>query len=118
MYMKILIVDDDESIVDWCVSFFNFEKWECIECISYDEADIFLDDTIDVLISDLNLNGFSGLKLCEKAKKIKNHMITILMSGYFEKSYLHNSNINILLKKPFNGKALLHTIKEEYKHIV
>lgn len=89
---KVLLVDDEymilqglKMIIDWESLGFEVTATaktgqEALECLSKQK--------IDVMISDVNMPGMTGLELIETAKKDYPNLQTLILSGFQEFSYV------------------------------
>lgn len=92
---KVLLVDDEymilqglKVIVDWQA--LGFEVVATAR--SAKEALTYLDDcAVDVMISDVNMPGMTGLELIEAARNVLPHLQTLILSGYQEFSYVQRA---------------------------
>ena len=81
---RILIVDDDTTILDDNQSYFNAMGYEVICADSAETAqEIILSNPLDWVILDVDLPGMSGFMLCEKIRE-KTGIPIIFLSGYTE----------------------------------
>ena len=81
---RILIVDDDTTILDDNQSYFNAMGYEVICADSAETAqEIILSNPLDCVILDVDLPGMSGFMLCEKIRG-KTGIPIIFLSGYTE----------------------------------
>ena len=90
---KLFIVDDHQMMVDGIVAF--FEKEEGLEIVgvaySYEEAVRKIVNgnlLVDVLLTDLNLQGKTGLDLIVTLKNSTPNIKSIVFSMYFERSLI------------------------------
>lgn len=94
--MNVLVVDDEEIICESIKADFN--RMDCgttfdvITAVSVAEAEIILEnEKIDLLVTDINMPGGSGLLLVEKVRK-KNLLCGILVvSAYDDFDYVRNA---------------------------
>ncbi|HBR15419.1 MAG TPA: response regulator [Candidatus Omnitrophica bacterium] len=116
---KILIVDDDRSMVDSIRRFLQRETVYDLE-IAYDGFEAgqkFSDFKPDLVILDIKMPGLDGYKLCSHIRdnpENKNTKI-LLISGVINQNGLQQikkSGANDYLAKPFNNKALKIKIEE------
>ncbi len=81
---KILIVDDDATILEDNRSYFHAMGYEVICADTAETAQkIILSNTLDCVILDVDLPGMSGFALCEKIRE-KTGIPIIFLSGYTE----------------------------------
>ncbi|MGH9354250.1 MAG: response regulator, partial [Terriglobia bacterium] len=71
-------------------------------------------ETIDLLLSDIVMpNGVSGLDLAQEARRLRQDIKIVLISGYLRGSDSRMAALPsglALLEKPFSQEALLKTI--------
>lgn len=81
--MRILIVDDEESMVELLASFCASEGREVTVCTSPLEAIIRIAAAPpDVLIADIVMTPLDGLSLVREARKIDAHLEAIVITGF------------------------------------
>lgn len=98
---KILIVDDDEGIRESCKNALARKKYIIETAKNPIEALELLDDTFNLVITDLRMPEYDGIWLANEIKNIYSGKIpVILMSGT-------KSNIKIYIKKEFGIVAIL-----------
>lgn len=71
-------------------------------------------NSIDILIVDLSIPGYSGIDFCKDALKLKNYQKILIISGYDETEEtinLQNENIEFL-NKPFNAADITGKIRD------
>lgn len=111
---KVLLVDDEymilqglKVIIDWQA--LGFEVVATAR--SAKEALAYLDDcAVDVMISDVNMPGMTGLELIEAARDVLPHLQTLILSGYQEFSYVQRAmelETKGYLLKPVDKKELV-----------
>jgi len=115
---KLFVVDDHQMMVDGIVSF--FEKEKNIEIVgvanSFDEAKRKIINgnlTIDLLLTDLNLQGKNGLELITEIKKYKPSLKTIVFTMYFERALIKE-----LMALKVNGFVEKNAPQDELKNAV
>jgi diguanylate cyclase (GGDEF)-like protein len=78
---KILVIDDDEQIRRLLVDLFD-EVYVCREADSAEEALLVLDqESFDLVISDINMGGMSGLELVPHVHSISADSVVLMISG-------------------------------------
>lgn len=110
---KILIVDDEKDIIQLIRDFSILEKFEIIEANSGEEALELFDDSISLIVLDVNMDGISGLDVCKTIRK-KSYVPIIFLT-------CNNSQADMILglcigaddyiTKPFNPIELIARIK-------
>lgn len=82
---RILLVDDEEGIQLLYREEFEDEGFEVVSAYNGDEAlAIFLQETFDLIILDINMPGMNGIEVLRRMKEVKPHLPVILSSAYQE----------------------------------
>jgi DNA-binding response OmpR family regulator len=80
--VKLLIIEDEHSLLKSIVQYFTQEKFLCETAISYDEGIRKIEDfQYDCIILDINLPGGSGLQLLKYLRQNKNKDGVIIISA-------------------------------------
>jgi two-component system response regulator AtoC len=80
---KILIVDDDRSMLKMLSTFFEKAGYEVLQQHSgLDALSMIEADQFDVVITDLMLDGVSGFDILEKTKKNSPHTEVVVITGH------------------------------------
>lgn len=80
---KIVIIDDDESMLETLVSFLNPEDYSIYTASeSRKGLEIIKDERPDLVISDLKMPYMDGLELLMKTKKIEESIPILIMTAY------------------------------------
>ena len=83
--MRILIVDDEESIVELVKASCQRDGHVVETCVSpVDAWDQLGAHTFDLLITDIAMEPLDGLALVREALRLQPHLITIAITGYSE----------------------------------
>jgi CheY-like chemotaxis protein len=78
-----LLVVDDEIIIRMLFRDLMGKECEVIEAASGEEAlDLLRQAPVDLIVTDKNLPGLSGLELAQQARRLHAHSRVILMTGY------------------------------------
>ncbi len=81
--IRLLVVDDDYSIRAIMQEAFNEEKYDVKVCESGEAAlKIIKKKDFDLVITDLMMDGMSGLELMQSAKKIKEDLGFLIITAY------------------------------------
>lgn len=104
--MKLLIVEDDRALNNGIAMCFREE--ETIQAYSLKEAELLLDDTVDLLILDINLPDGSGIELCRKIRLSSNVPIIFLTANDMEIDIVTGleSGADDYITKPFSLAVL------------
>ncbi len=115
-----LIIADDERIIRETIS--HLIDWETygIElaglCRDGIEAyDMILDESPDIVLTDIKMPGLSGLELIERVNRTNQDIVFILLSGYGEFSYAREAmkyGVRHYLLKPCNEEQIISSIRE------
>jgi CheY-like chemotaxis protein len=78
-----LLVVDDETIIRMVFRDLMSKECEVIEAASGEEAlDLLRQAPVDLIVTDKNLPGLSGLELAQQARRLYSNSRVILMTGY------------------------------------
>lgn len=120
--MKILVVDDNESIVNMLKKFLTIKGHDCTTSTNGRNAlDIMTREKFNVIILDLAMPEFSGNDIIdelEKSGKIKDQNIIVLTASSItleQSNYLQKQGVRSCLKKPVTPDVLLEVISSVNK---
>ena len=115
--MKILVADDNESIVRMLKNFFEMRGHTCIPSTDGRNAlDLMNREKFDAVILDLAMPEFSGYDVInelERNGKIKNQNIVVLTASSITTDRVNSllkQGIKSCLKKPVTPEVLLDTV--------
>jgi DNA-binding NtrC family response regulator len=119
---RILIVDDEESIVNAlkrCLR--KVADWEIETFTSGSEALRRAEGTsFDLFISDFRMPEMNGVEFLSKVKKIQPNSARIILSGYTDLEALvgaiNEAEIFRFINKPWNDYELILTIEQALKY--
>ena len=119
MGAKILIVEDEETVLTLLSNLFSFFKeYEIILARDGEEAlNVIMDNTPDIVLLDIQLPKINGYELCEAIKSnpatadIKVLMLTGLAQDYNLQEALR-AGANACMTKPFSAKAIVEKVAE------
>lgn len=110
---KVLIVDDEKLSRDYFVSIIDWSEYgfSCVHTAAdglevYDKV---LENRYDLILTDIQIPGISGLKLIEKIQGIPHNPIFIIVSGYSEFKYAQTAmrlGVKYYLLKPVEENEL------------
>ncbi|MDQ7797196.1 MAG: response regulator, partial [Spirochaetia bacterium] len=112
---RILIVDDDESVLATCKR--TLKRAGCLTetCVNAGEALLLLEHhTFDLLLVDIVLPGVYGTELWQRLKKGNSVVSCLYMTGYEPHSLGVEAEEPILLK-PFAPAALIEACAKAIK---
>jgi signal transduction histidine kinase len=80
---RVLVVDDERSVADVCREFLTGEGYTVTLAHRADEAvRRMVEDGCDLILTDINLPGMSGLELVREARRIDDEVPVVVMTGY------------------------------------
>jgi PAS domain S-box-containing protein len=83
----------------------------------------YLDNEVDLIITDINMPKMNGLELCEKIRKVDNTISIVILSAHNEDNFFMESiqhGVNGYLLKPLDIDQLINTIYnivQKYKYM-
>ena len=109
MGRRVLVVDDDALVLELTASMLQELGCEVRQERSASEAlaTIADDQNIDVLITDINMPGLSGIELAQRARSFRDRLQVILLSGRESKGHGFP-----LIRKPFLKSDLQQVMAE------
>ncbi len=115
--IKILVVDDDPSMLDLIgTALKSREKYDVILASDSETALSFIQENdFDAVISDINLPGMDGLELLSRINIINSKIPVILITGFAEVSTMQNAiklGVYDFLRKPFSLSELQISVKQ------
>ncbi|WDH80466.1 helix-turn-helix domain-containing protein [Paenibacillus urinalis] len=123
--MRVLIVDDEEiireglaQVISWCE--LGLELLQ--PAASGEEALQRIEQECpSILMTDIRMNGISGLQLCEQAKTILPDLEVIILSGYDDFSYAQTAirqGVTDYLLKTSPPEDIIRTVLEAKRRIM
>jgi two-component system, LuxR family, response regulator FixJ len=110
------VIDDDAAILNSTSAFLNASGFDVR---TYSSAQEFLETaghhTTGCVVTDVRMNGMSGLDLAEKLRERRIAMPVILITAYADVSLIIEAmrrGAVDLLEKPFSNRALVGSIRE------
>ncbi|MGI6778880.1 MAG: response regulator transcription factor [Acetivibrionales bacterium] len=117
--IKLLIADDERiiretisTLIDWGslgVSIIGLAQ------NGYEAHDMILDESPDIVLTDIKMPGFSGLELIQKIYEINRKTRFIILSGYSEFKYAKTAmcyGVRHYILKPCNEEQIIKSVKE------
>lgn len=117
MAHKILIVDDELSILNSLRRLFRPSGYEIVMAQGGDEAvDILETERFSMIISDQRMPGMTGAELLQRASEMRPEMIRIMLTGYSDiqaaMSAINEGKVYRFLSKPWDNEVLLDVVAE------
>lgn len=119
---RILLVDDEKSILDSLYRFCRQRKWEAFRADGGAEALEFLEkETVDIIVSDMRMPNMDGAEFLSKAHVKYPQTVRILLTGYADMeaviTAVNEAKIYNYLNKPWDDNMLESVITSalEYK---
>lgn len=116
---KIMIVDDEESLIELVKALLEGENYEVITAMDGEEClEKLKTEKPDLILLDMMMPGMSGREVCERVRadpKIKNLKIAFLTVAKFSevgKDVLERMNVLDYITKPFDNKDLIRRVKK------
>jgi signal transduction histidine kinase len=107
---RILIVDDDESVLEACKRILERGGADIETCVSAGEAILLAERMeFDLLVADVVLPGIYGTKLWTRLQKGNRIAACIFMTGHESHEVDLPSDVP-LLRKPFDAQALVEAV--------
>ena len=120
--LKILIVDDDPSILDAMEVALNLEGYEVESTTKGEETFSKIDSfSPDLVLMDVYLSGIDGRDICKKIKsnhKTSKLPVVIFSADKSMKQVFRECDANDFIGKPFKMDELYDKIKNQTSHIL
>jgi len=113
---RILVVDDDESILEIISSMLTHAGYECRTVTSGQQviAALQADDNYALLLSDLAMEGMDGFAVLERVKRLQPQMPVVMITAVHDISValaaIRSGAYDYLLK-PFEREQLIATVR-------
>ncbi|MCK4336163.1 MAG: response regulator [Candidatus Aenigmarchaeota archaeon] len=119
MAKKIMIVDDEESLIELVTAVLEQEGYEVIAAMNGEEALEKLKTVKpDLILLDMMMPGMSGREVCErirkdpKTKDLKVAFITVAKFSETGRDVLKKMNVLDYITKPFENEDLVVRVKK------
>jgi DNA-binding response OmpR family regulator len=116
---KILIVEDDTTIVEALTSALAFHGFDVRSAGSSESGfEILISQKPDLIVLDINLPGADGLELCRKIRRMNNSVPIILLTARVQESDKllgFELGADDYVTKPFSAKELIARIRAVLK---
>ena len=112
----ILVVDDQAEVLDEVTSVLSSAGFTCQCCTTAEDAiALAKSNPPDLIISDTNLKGHSGLEMCERIKEAEalKEVPVMFLSGAQTPDIIRRSHAvggTYYLRKPFDAEVLIELI--------
>ena len=119
MHQKMLLVDDHRRSLKNIAYFFRAHGFEVHEALNGNEAaQLFEKIGFDLVVSDLCMPGFDGLRLLECARSINPNIPIVLMSGYrnIHVEQIDKLGLTEFVEKPIDLEKLLSKVTQALQH--
>lgn len=116
--MKILVVEDEELIREVIKKYLQQAGFEVEEAASGEVAILKFNNTINLVILDLNLPNRDGLEVCQEIRKKSKVPIIMVTARTEELDELKGLEIGAddYIKKPFSPKVLVARVQTRLKN--
>ena len=106
---RILIVEDDRSLLGWLVELLGRERYRVTGAASFEAGKRALAASPDLLITDVRLGAFNGLQLIFRARAKNPRLPVIVMTGFTDAALRAESERlhAVHLEKPFDSNQIL-----------
>jgi DNA-binding response OmpR family regulator len=116
---RILIVDDDDSLLELLVEILESDDCAVYCCSDADHAlEVFKKEGHDLVITDFGLPRISGLELAAEVKKINAATPVIMLTGWGADSEPfkdESQHVDHVLTKPFALQDLMELVRKSIK---
>jgi response regulator RpfG family c-di-GMP phosphodiesterase len=113
-WMKILLVDDNPSIVESLFQVLNEEGYQVVTAGDGLEAlKILHQHNFDLVLTDLNMPRLNGMDLVSEIRKMRNAPLVIIITAYATmETAIYSVKLGVYdyLLKPFNMDQVLHAV--------
>lgn len=113
---RILVVDDEASIRDFCSRVLTRAGYQVLIASSGEEAlNRLRQGPVDMVISDIRMPNVSGLEILQGAKALYPSISVVLITGFGTAQTIdraRQAGADHILTKPFNHTELLEAVRE------
>ena len=120
MHYNCLIIDDEEDLAKATSEYFNIFNVNCIYITKTEQWNEFIkNNTVDIILLDINLGGESGFELCKDIRKNYNVPIIFISARQSDDDILMALNIggDDYIKKPYTLSVILAKVKVLLKRL-
>lgn len=115
---RILLVDDDPDILDAYNDFFEMEGFKTTKaCDGAEAIKILVDQTFDLVVTDVRMPNATGIDLYESIRKSKPNLPVIFVSAYSDitMNSIRKDHFAWVLQKPVPVEFLHERVQEFLK---
>lgn len=113
---KILVVEDDDGLREALIDTLTLANYQCVEADSAETALLLLkDQMVDIVVSDVQMDGMSGLSLLKSIKNQQSNLPVLLMTAYGtidDAVQAMKDGACNYIAKPFSPEVLLNMISQ------
>jgi CheY-like chemotaxis protein len=113
--VRILVVDDEESMRITLAANLELEGHEVVEASSGEEAlRLVREQPVDVVLTDIRMPGLNGVELYRHIRRERPGLPVVLMTAFAEESLVEDAlaeGVFTVLHKPFDVAHLLRTLR-------
>lgn len=114
--MRALYVEDDNEVRQQTAKILKLFFHQVIDCGDAQEGiDKFKASKIDIVFTDINMPGMSGLEMLERIKQIDPSVKTVIFSAYDESKFFTKAisiGVDGYILKPFTTEDLLSVLEK------
>lgn len=119
--LSVLILDDEQNIADKVAKFLANHGYHAKAAYNPNQAfDVFKNEYVDILISDVMMPEMNGLDLLKKVKSLYPHIEVIMISAHGDMDMvieaMHNGAVDFI-KKPFGFLDIQMAIERTGKYL-
>ena len=121
MAKKVLVVEDEESIIKLCTTIFQLEDYTVLCARDGEEAlRITRENIPDIMVLDIQIPKMNGNEVCKSVKSdpIMSHTKILVLSGMVQNSDLQQAReagADAYMTKPFSSTAIVEKVEELLK---
>lgn len=118
MAKKALVVDDSPTVRQVIKSVLDGEGFQCLTAQDGQKAlKILGDETVEIIVTDVNMPNMDGIELIRELRKVKNAMYTPILvitteGGDKVKNQGREAGANGWITKPFKPETLLAAVNK------
>jgi DNA-binding NtrC family response regulator len=116
---RVLVVDDDKGLCEWLAERLEASGFEVAQRMSAEAAlDLLEEQDFDALVTDLTLDGMTGIELCARCRENRANMPVIVITGYGDMNSAIaaiRAGASDFITKPVDGAILQHAVERALK---